>query len=86
MSSLLSGLPASKRVLVFSGPVPNGGPGSNDRAVRCLAPEVAREKLLDAPSMLEAKRLRVFHFTVEDEADGSWQTKMLGPISGEITF
>ena len=37
-----------------------------------LALEVSREQFSDMLRMLEAERLRGFHFTVEEEADGSW--------------
>lgn len=37
-----------------------------------LSLEVTRGQFSDILRMLEAKRLKDFHFTVEDSADGSW--------------
>lgn len=37
-----------------------------------LSLEVTRGQFSDMLKLLEGKRVRDFHFTVEDEADGSW--------------
>jgi hypothetical protein len=46
-----------------------------------LSLEVTRGQFSDMLRMLEAKRLKDFHFTVEDKADGSWPVHSWGMTS-----
>lgn len=43
-----------------------------------LSLDVTREQFSDLLRMLEAKRLREFHFTLEDERDGTWPIRSWG--------
>jgi hypothetical protein len=43
-----------------------------------LSLNVTREQFSDMARLLEAKRLKEFHFTIEDGADGSWPVHSWG--------
>lgn len=43
-----------------------------------LSLEVTRSQFSDVLRMLEAKRLKDFHFTIEEAYDGSWPVRSWG--------
>lgn len=46
-----------------------------------LSLEVTRLQFSDMLQMFEANRLKDFHFTIEDEADGAWPVHSWGVVS-----
>jgi hypothetical protein len=49
-----------------------------------LSLEVSREQFSDMARMLEAKRPKAFHFTIEDGMEGSWPVHSWGMILSAI--